>query len=199
MRLSRMAVNHPTGYISCRAQALGSALIRAERRESLRATVLAWITPLPDARCISGCAARRASAAAVLSPLASAVSTFLTKVLMRDLRAWLRAVRVTVWRMRLRADAVLAMRSSITVGGQTRTRRQTGSDLAEDGGSTHRPEASQAIGAPRSGHANRAWLHLFLGFNVDGDHQVTHLGPQCIFDPVADRMRGRDRHAAGNH
>jgi len=96
-----------------RHQALGSALIRAERRDSLRATVLAWMTPLPDARCSSGCAARSAAEADDLSPLAIAVSTFLTKVRMRDLRAWLRAVRVKVWRMRFRADAVLAMRSSI--------------------------------------------------------------------------------------
>jgi hypothetical protein len=79
-----------------RNQGLGSALIRAVKRDSLRPTVFAWITPLPDARCISGWAARSASAAADLSPLAIAVSTFLTKVRIRDLRAWFRAVRVTV-------------------------------------------------------------------------------------------------------
>jgi len=38
-------------------QALANALIRADNLDNLRATVLAWITPLPDARCISGCAA----------------------------------------------------------------------------------------------------------------------------------------------
>ena len=36
------------------------------------------------------------AAAADLSPLAIAVSTFFTKVRIRDFRAWLRAVRVTV-------------------------------------------------------------------------------------------------------
>ena len=33
------------------------AFTRFDRRDSFRATVLAWITPLPAARCISGCAA----------------------------------------------------------------------------------------------------------------------------------------------
>ena len=77
-------------------QALGKVFIRAERRDNLRAVLLACTTPLPDARCISGCAARSASLAADLSPLAIASSTFLTKVRMRDFRAWLRAVRVKV-------------------------------------------------------------------------------------------------------
>jgi hypothetical protein len=49
-----------------------------------------------------------------LSPLAMAVSTFLTNVRIRDFRALFRAVLVSVWRMRFRADSVLAMRSSIT-------------------------------------------------------------------------------------
>ena len=78
------------------AQVAGKVLIRADRRESFRATVLAWITPLPEARCISGCAACNAAAAADLSPVAIATSTFLTKVLMRDFRAIFRAVRVAV-------------------------------------------------------------------------------------------------------
>ena len=38
-------------------QAVGNALIRADKRDSLRATVFACVTPLPRARCISGCAA----------------------------------------------------------------------------------------------------------------------------------------------
>src|ERR1700692_1140239 len=90
-------------------QVLDSALIRADRREILRAIVLACTTPLVAARCISGCALRRASAATDLSPPAIAISTFLMKVRIRDLRAWLRSVRRSVWRMRLRAEAVLAM------------------------------------------------------------------------------------------
>jgi hypothetical protein len=92
-----------------RGQPLANALIRAESRESLRETVLLCVTPLLAARCISGCAARNASPAARLSPLAIAASTFLTKVRMRDLRAWLRSVRRSVCRWRLRAEAVLAM------------------------------------------------------------------------------------------
>lgn len=64
-----------------------SALIRAESRDSFRATVLWWVTPLLAARCISGWAAFSASCAAALSPPAIAVSTFLTKVRIRDLRA----------------------------------------------------------------------------------------------------------------
>src|SRR5690348_10140630 len=42
-------------------QTLANALIRADNRESFRATVLEGMTPLPAARCISGCAARNAS------------------------------------------------------------------------------------------------------------------------------------------
>ena len=91
------------------AQPAGKALMRADRRDSLRATVFAWVTPLPAARCISGCAARSASVAPALSPPASAASTFLTKVRMRDLRAAFCTVRRLVCRMRLRADAVLAI------------------------------------------------------------------------------------------
>src|ERR1051326_5622595 len=83
--------------------------MRADRRDSFRATVFACTTPLPDARCISGCAARSASLATCLSPLAIAVSTFFTNVRMRDFRAALRAVRTFVCLMRLRADAVFAM------------------------------------------------------------------------------------------
>jgi hypothetical protein len=44
-----------------------------------------------------------------LSPAAIACSTFRRKVLTRDLRARLRAVRFSVWRMRFRAESVFAM------------------------------------------------------------------------------------------
>jgi len=54
-------------------QAAPSDLIRADRRDSFRATVLACATPLVLARCNSGCAAFRASAAADLLPLFDAV------------------------------------------------------------------------------------------------------------------------------
>src|SRR5882757_8806774 len=59
------------------------ALMRPDRRDSLRATVFFCSTPLVMPRCISGCAALNASAAAALSPASIAVSTFLTKVRMR--------------------------------------------------------------------------------------------------------------------
>jgi hypothetical protein len=141
----------PYGRPVCLNHAPGSVLIRADRRASLRATVLAWITPFPDARCISGCAARRASPAADLSPLAIAVSTFLTKVRMRDLRALFRAVRVSVCRMRLRAEAVLAIfpTNHIIIGPRS-TGSQPYSLAAEDRLSTHASGACQGKeGQPR--------------------------------------------------
>ena len=52
--------------IPVQAALADSALMRAERREILRDTVLSWITPLPAARCISGCAARSAADGRVL-------------------------------------------------------------------------------------------------------------------------------------
>src|SRR5208282_1267281 len=65
-------------------QSLASALIREDRREIFRDTVLACATPLVAARCNSGCAARNAAAAAALSPPAIAVSTSFTNVRTRD-------------------------------------------------------------------------------------------------------------------
>jgi hypothetical protein len=107
-----IAPTPPSDVGACHAtQAVGSALMRADSRESLRAAVLRWITPLEAARCISGCAARNASAAAARSPPAIAASTFLTNVRTRDLRVRLRSVRRSVWRIRFRADALLAMGS----------------------------------------------------------------------------------------
>jgi hypothetical protein len=50
--------------------------MRAESRDSFRATVLRWNTPLVTARCSSGCAARNASCACALSPPEIACSTF---------------------------------------------------------------------------------------------------------------------------
>jgi hypothetical protein len=107
--LDRRAPNHPQvasnplWQSTCQSvtnreknQAVAKALIRADNRESLRAIVLACTTPLPAARCSSGCAVRNASTATALSPLAIAVSTFLINVRMRDFRAALRAVRTLV-------------------------------------------------------------------------------------------------------
>jgi hypothetical protein len=72
------------------------ALMRAARRDSLRETVFLWSTPFVMARCSSGCARRKADCAACLSPLEIAVSTFLTKVRTRLVRARLIAVRLAV-------------------------------------------------------------------------------------------------------
>ena len=80
--------------IAC--QAAVSALMRVDSRESFLAMVFLCTTPLPAARCISGCAACSATTASCLLPPAIAASTFLTKVRMRDFRAWLSTVRLTV-------------------------------------------------------------------------------------------------------
>src|SRR5262245_25987485 len=55
-------------------------------------------------RCSSGWALRNASSASFLSCAAIAVSTFLTKVLIRLSRAVLTAVRRRAWRIRFSAD-----------------------------------------------------------------------------------------------
>src|ERR1044071_2741376 len=81
-----------------------SALIRAARRDSLRATVFLCITPFVVARCSSGCATLKADCAAVLSPVSIALSTFLTKVRTRLNRERLVAVRFSVCRRRFSAD-----------------------------------------------------------------------------------------------
>ena len=80
------------------------ALMRAASRDNLRDTVFLWSTPLVIARCISGCANRRANCAVSLSPVAIAASTFLTKVRTRLTRARLMAVRFAVCRIRFSAD-----------------------------------------------------------------------------------------------
>ena len=51
------------------ASANQSEATRFDRRDILRATVFLWSTPLPTPRCISGCAAFRATFAAAASPL----------------------------------------------------------------------------------------------------------------------------------
>ena len=89
-----------SGAAFCRASTMRftrqSALIRAARRDSLRETVFLWRTPLVLARCSSGCASWNAVRAASLSPVAIAVSTFLTNVRTRLVRARLIAVRLAV-------------------------------------------------------------------------------------------------------
>src|SRR5260370_31548934 len=78
------------------AQRRQSALILVLKRDSLRAAVFLWTTPLPTLRCSSGCASAKAARAASLSPLSIAVSTFFMKVRRRDTRARLTAVRRSV-------------------------------------------------------------------------------------------------------
>jgi hypothetical protein len=87
--------------------------MRAASRDNFRETVFLWSTPLVIARCSSGCASRNADCAAVLSPVAIAVSTFLTKVRTRLVRARLIAVRLAVCRMRFSADLWLAMQLAV--------------------------------------------------------------------------------------
>ena len=71
-------------------------LIRTASRDSLREAVFLCITPFVIARCNSGWATCSADCAAVLSPVAIAVSTFLTKVRTRLIRDRLVAVRFSV-------------------------------------------------------------------------------------------------------
>ena len=73
-------------------------MTRAERRRLARGSVLVDHAVPVTPRWISGCACRSASAAAFLSPLAIAASTFFTKVLMRLVRARLTAVRLDLAR-----------------------------------------------------------------------------------------------------
>ena len=82
-----------------------------------------------------------------LVPPAIATSTFLMKVRMRDLRAWLRSVRRSVCRLRLRAEAVLAMMSCSL--GRTQTPRCSTLPASGDAGSKHPPPASQGSPLPR--------------------------------------------------
>ena len=90
-----------------------SALIRAASRDNLRDTVFLWSTPLVIARCSSGWASRKADRAVSLSPLAIAVSTFLTKVRTRLTRARLIAVRLAACQIRFSADLWLAMHLAV--------------------------------------------------------------------------------------
>jgi hypothetical protein len=87
--------------------------MRAANRESLRATVFLCITPLVIARCSSGCASWYADCAADLSPEAIAVSTFLTNVRTRLVRARYIAVRLAVCLTRFSADLWLAIQFAV--------------------------------------------------------------------------------------
>jgi hypothetical protein len=92
----KLPADKPVSATGQRQPAGVRSLMRADNRDSLRATVLRWTTPLAAARCISGCASCNAAAAAAWSPPAIANSTFLIKLRIRDLRALLRAVRTIV-------------------------------------------------------------------------------------------------------
>ena len=88
-----------------------SALMREERRDSLRDTVSFLMTPLVTARCSSGCALLNASLAALLLPEAIASSTLRRKVLTRERRALFTSVRRAILRTIFWADEVLAISS----------------------------------------------------------------------------------------
>jgi hypothetical protein len=114
--LVRPHLRHSAAEASARS--LGqSALIRVASRDNFRETVFLWSTPLVIARCISGCASRRADSAVALSPVAIAVSTFFTKVRTRLTRPRLMAVRLAVCRMRFSADLWFAMQFAVTERG----------------------------------------------------------------------------------
>src|SRR5437588_3225066 len=108
MTLSRNPLeSHAYAHESVVARARAAAqraLIRVASRDSLRATVFLWRTPLVVARCNSGWASCNADWAAALSPVSIAASTFLTKVRTRLSRARLMIVRFSVWRSRFSAD-----------------------------------------------------------------------------------------------
>ena len=92
--------------------------MRDDKRESFRATVVLWNTPLVTARCISGIAALNASSALFLSPDAIASSTLRTKVRTRERRALFTAVRRSILRTIFFADVVLAMPSLFSLNSQ---------------------------------------------------------------------------------
>src|SRR5690348_6364116 len=87
------AANAPPEPSENFAEPYGSALMRAESRDSLRATRFLCTTFCPTPRIRTGCAALNASCADFLLPLAIAVSTFFRYVLMRDSRAVFTALR----------------------------------------------------------------------------------------------------------
>src|SRR4051794_33513699 len=84
--------------------------MRWARRETFRAPVFLWITPLETPRMISGSAALSATCADFLSPEAIASSTLRVKVRARPLRAWLMSARFLLVRTRFLAEAILGMR-----------------------------------------------------------------------------------------
>jgi len=82
-------------------------LTRAARRDTLREAVFLWKTPLVTPRISSGWAARRAAAAASLSPEAMASSTLRRKVRIRERRVLFTVARASFWRARFFAWANL--------------------------------------------------------------------------------------------
>src|SRR6187455_1349060 len=134
-----------------------SPATRLLSRLVLRATVFLWSTPRATPRAISGCAALSASAAAVLSPPAIALSTFFTKERMRLMRAPLISARFSLRRMRFLACGVLAM-SVLTSGrlGRGRNHRLNG-----HGNGSFPPESGALSGEGPNRQANRAhFWHL---------------------------------------
>ncbi len=80
------------------------AFIRAESRESLRATVLRWSTPRVVPRWSSGCAKTNSAWAAALFPDPIADSTRLMKVRIRPTRLVLTSARRALLRIRFLAE-----------------------------------------------------------------------------------------------
>lgn len=86
-----------------------SDLMRAERRDILRAAALDVITPYLAPRCSSGCAKTNAARAAFLSPATIAASTAFTALRIRLARMRLTAVRRVVCRILFSADLWVAI------------------------------------------------------------------------------------------
>src|SRR4051794_32767568 len=99
-----------------RAYAEARAPIREASRDTFREAVFLCTMPFWAARMSSGSAARRASVAALRSPLAIASSTLRTKVRMRLRRERLIAVRFAILRVIFLADVVLAMAVLVRMG-----------------------------------------------------------------------------------
>src|SRR6478735_12377688 len=139
-----------------RAGANQSAATRLLSRLILRATVFLWTTPRATPRASSGWAALSASAAAVLSPPAIAVSTFFTNERMRLMRAPLISARFSLRRMRFLACGVLAM-SVLTSGRFWRSRNLC---LNGHGNGSFPPESGALSVGGANRQANRSLLAL---------------------------------------
>lgn len=101
--LSKLPAKERKPYAFCAAATFFANRL-CKRRAALR-----WIMPAFATLPATEAAVWNLACAVAASPALSAASTALRAVLRRDLAARLRAVRVAVWRTRLRAEALLAM------------------------------------------------------------------------------------------